>query len=199
MTVKEFVDVGRTNKAAERQVKAIEGGQNSTVAAVQHDRRQKQQKLQRKRSDAQRPSAAGQLCRFCGRHFPHHGGTESCPAFNTLCQQCSKIGHFETVCKSAAKPRVQSSSQPSQQFTPSAPSNSQSTKSTGCCRQVHQVHNDSEDDDYDRLNPDSMSKHDQPTMSLKVNNHSLRFLVNSGGSINVIDEPALATLKRSRR
>ena len=38
MTLKERVDVGRSDEAAERQVKTIEGGQNSTVAAVQYDR-----------------------------------------------------------------------------------------------------------------------------------------------------------------
>ena len=43
MTLKELVDVRRSNESAERQVKAIEGGQKSTVAAVQYDRGQKQQ------------------------------------------------------------------------------------------------------------------------------------------------------------
>ena len=80
----------------------------------------------------------------------------------------------------------------------STPPNPESTKSTGRrrqVRQVRQVRNDSEDDDYDQpdehllvINSDPMSKRDQPTVTVKVNNHSMRFLVDSGAFINVIDE-----------
>ncbi|GFN97814.1 hypothetical protein PoB_002432000 [Plakobranchus ocellatus] len=46
-----------------------------------------------------------QKCRNCRGSWPHVGGQNKCPAFNTTYRNCSKLHHFASVCKSApAKP-----------------------------------------------------------------------------------------------
>ena len=62
-----IIDVGRFNEAAERQVKAIEGGRGSIVAAVQRDSRQRRQSHRDGRRG--KPCTTDQLCRFRGRQY----------------------------------------------------------------------------------------------------------------------------------
>ena len=41
-------------------------------------------------------------CLFCGGPY-HRGGRVYCPAKNKVCNLCSKVGHFQNVCKSVLR------------------------------------------------------------------------------------------------
>ena len=40
-------------------------------------------------------------CMNCGGVFPHRGGFSACPAFNSECGNCGRIGHFGSLCRSS--------------------------------------------------------------------------------------------------
>ena len=54
------------------------------------------------------PSRSGSSnikCRNCGGSYPHAGGKTCCPAYQKECNNCGKLGHFKSVCRSEPKPK----------------------------------------------------------------------------------------------
>ncbi len=48
-------------------------------------------------------------CRGCGQAEHPEGRRTSCPAFESLCSNCGKVGHYHTICRQKPKPRNPSS------------------------------------------------------------------------------------------
>ena len=44
-------------------------------------------------------------CPGCGSG-PHQGGCQSCPAYQVICHNCHKNGHFARVCRSRRQPQI---------------------------------------------------------------------------------------------
>ena len=99
-------------------------------------------------------------CFSCGEQFPHKLGKKGCPAFNHKCSKCDGWGHLEKRCK-------------------------EEKKSQGSLKYVDEA-SDSSDSDYVSMTYMSNSK--KATILVKVNNVSVNFHVDSGSSVNIVNE-----------
>ena len=208
LTFTQLMDIARAMETAERQVRAIENGPGETreaVAAVHNDRAQQPRhqppppspppSSRRPRDGNMRSSPAGQTCRNCGGSYPHAGGRESCPALGKSCNFCSKPNHFSQVCRS----RQASQRPPPTPSTRAQPPNEQTRR-----RRVRQIQQDHEDDDSyaavgaaandatyqgdDFVFSVDDHKPKQPTATVKVNGTFVRFIVDTGASVNIMEE-----------
>ena len=105
------------------------------------------------------------MCRQCGRLWPHEG---DCPAKGKECMKCHHMNHFASECRTRqpnGRPRYYSE-------------NSRNNYN----QQINQLEAANE-------NLFTFEDHDgKPTVSIQVNNQNIRFLVDSGTRLNVIDE-----------
>ena len=153
------------------------------VGAV-HSHDNKQQKpWQRINFDSSKRNASSkQTCRNCGRSYPYAGGRESCPAFGKNCRACSKPNHFATCCRS----KKQQKDKPSQNQT--------TTTYRPRQKNIREVHDETADNtssdnsnDY-ALTISNKMKDKQPRTKIKINGVYFSFLIDTGASINLIDE-----------
>ncbi|XP_053381714.1 uncharacterized protein LOC128549223 [Mercenaria mercenaria] len=101
-------------------------------------------------------------CRNCGFEYPHK---TKCPAQAKECLYCHKKKHFESVCRSK----------------------------TMKSRKTHNLNDYSSSDDSDQsdnyafgLTVNAMSR--RPYVSALVNGHNVKFLIDTGSSVNVLDQ-----------
>ena len=207
-TLKQLLDKARSMEAAERQVKTIESGTtvaSSSVAAVRVQQPRRQQPTQSYRRHAYNDNtraddAPTQTCRNCGGPYPHAGGRESCdscPAFGKSCNFCSKPNHFSKVCRS----RQASQQAPTTPSTRAPPPKAQARP-----RRVRHIQQDPEHDESHAVSPDAVNhgddlvfsigdqKHKQPTATVKVNGTFIRFIIDTGASVNIIEESVFSKL-----
>ncbi len=114
-------------------------------------------------------------CINCGGNFPHKF---SCPAKGQKCYYCQKLNHFETVCRQKrTKERV---------------------------REVHEGacggQSESSNDEYCYSVRRESEK--TPKSTVLINNKPVKLLVDTGASVNILDEAAyksVGTPKLTRR
>jgi hypothetical protein len=103
-----------------------------------------------------------QTCRNCGNAWPHQGGQGNCPARGAVCSHCHKLGHYERTCLSKND------------------------------RRVNCLENDYEEDHYESVYSIKSTQQGQrgslPFRTVDINNHSIRALVDTGSSVNTINE-----------
>ena len=76
--------------------------QESTIEALKGARQQKgYNRLPSAQSNQPPSQRAKKSCGRCGRPGPH--SQAQCPARESTCHKCSKLGHFKSVCRSAPK------------------------------------------------------------------------------------------------
>ena len=112
-----------------------------------------------------------QTCRNCGGEWPHT--KTACPAQGKTCRACGKLNHFAKQCHS--KKRSDNQGAPVKPLTVTSNSNSESEQ------------------DYCYTVSHGEKKH--PKVNIFVNGINMRFLVDTGLSINVIGYETLQKLK----
>jgi len=215
LTLYQLIDIGRAMEMSERQLRSIENGtsrltttDSQPVAAIRHaaGRTRRQPPTQRQQSAT---------CRYCGGHFPHPGGRSACPAYGSTCHQCSKTGHFSRVCRSQPTNQPAGSSSrhqnrgrfPSRQLQhqpADQPREQRSNHHRPVHRSIRQVtesqpdqnlaDEDSEDSGEYLFHVNHQSSK-QPQVTVKVNNDNLNFVIDSGASVNILDESSFSKLR----
>jgi len=193
LTLQQLVDIGRAMETSERQIKSIEGAtsrlclhnDNPTVAAVhQTDNRRRQHS-----STSRHPTATSsrQICRHCGKNFPHSGGRTSCPAYGSRCNACHKFNHYAKMCQSSNQNNADftsSTRQPTYQPSHrSQPSRSRHPVHLVTSDDVEQQHNsDSDEDDQGKyvfhVNYQT-PKQLRPHVKVKVNDSEIPYALSS--------------------
>ena len=121
-------------------------------------------------------------CRNCGRPWPHTNAP--CPARGKQCNSCGKPNHFAKFCRSTKVPS-----------TSSAPTKRNSQHHT--VRQVQSDCNSSASDDEEYLFTVSSKDRKTPKACVKIENITVEMVVDTGASIDIIDEPTFAVLQKS--
>ena len=115
------------------------------------------------------------MFRQCGRLWPHEG---VCPAKGKECMKYHRMDHFASEC------RTKQPSGRSRYYS----ENSRNNRPNNYNQQINQLEAANE-------NLFTFEDHDgKPTVSIHVNNQSIRFLVDSGTRLNVIDEATFEKL-----
>ena len=136
-------------------------------------------------------------CGHCGGPYPHDGGREKCPAYNSTCRSCGITGHWEKNCRSG-KPQAHS------------PANRSRGRGRGYRtrgnrgRRIHSIEvSDAGDNQFTSYHAEeeafiftlrSPNHNDQPMFLVKINGTPIKMLGDSGAPVNIIDEPALYNL-----
>ena len=192
LTLSALLAEGRSFEVSEKQAKGIEKSLaairideklpteiDDRVNAIQHQQRQRQQPPYARRETVKRK------CYYCGLDYPHKNNT-SCPAYGKECSFCHKMNHFAKVCKSSQNrdqnkfPRQPRSSR---QF------NNSSINTVNRQHTNDESNSSSEDEYIYTVNTSSaVTSKDNLTAKLKINRTNFQALIDTGASINIIDE-----------
>ena len=185
-TLKELLDAGRAEERSQAQAKTVEKQQsfqdiNAITSARDKDNpsRRDTKKFQNQR---QSPSntryqqhhsknlGQPETCRNCGGVYPH---IKDCPAKGKECHSCKKIGHFSKVCRSSNKPKP-------------------------ARNRLHNVSNAPIDDpDYIFTLTNNTSNTSQPPQcEVLIETQPVNVIIDSGASVNIIDEHTFKLLAR---
>ncbi|XP_022810383.1 uncharacterized protein LOC111347399 [Stylophora pistillata] len=115
------------------------------------------------------PSGINKECYFCGGAFPHAGGKEKCPAWGKRCTTCGKLNHFAKCCRSKRK------------------------GNKSIVKTVHQeVHSGSSDAEslcvIEEVGAVESNPKPRPVRNIKIENREAKVLIDTGASVNVMDE-----------
>ena len=113
-----------------------------------------------------KPKEADKLCFSCGGSWPHPKGRRSCPAYGLDCRKCGTKNHFARVCKNKKKVRTI----------------------------VESTDSDTDDDSY-RVSSVKSSKKYRSHVTVKVGNHPVRFQIDSGADVNIMDAKTFSHIK----
>ena len=125
-------------------------------------------------------------CRNCGGPWPHNNNI--CPANGKSCLNCGKANHFAKVCRSA---------------TTKVRFNRNTRKSMKKYSKVHHVastpassESSSEDEFIFTLKPTCQHK-TTPHVQISVNHTPIKMVIDTGASVDIIDELAFNTLQKN--
>ena len=134
------------------------------------------------------PSAA--KCYNCGNSWPHLNAP--CPARGKQCKSCNRHGHFAKVCRSTQQ----------QQRSRSFHRERKHIRNLDCRRSPSTSTSESDDHLYsvhcEHNKPTEMPKIHRVTLpqaKIKINNVNFPFMIDTGASINVMDENAFSKLQ----
>ncbi len=127
-------------------------------------------------------------CYNCGGHWPHEAGLNSYPAFGKECRNCLKKGHFASVCRSVKRGGRRNTGKP--------------FRKDGITHAIHTVQSDSSQDEeieqIAALSKDQHRKWQSPTTEVLVDGSPLSVLIDSGASVNIIDEKSFEQLGQKK-
>ena len=104
-------------------------------------------------------------CRNCGGHFPHK---QVCPAKDKNCKACGKRGHFARVCRTN-------------------PQKSKHVNAVARSPDENKLNVDGTEE-YEYVYTVNKSPNCQPTCSVEIEGQRINMMIDSGASVNLIDE-----------
>ena len=151
------------------------------------------QHSKRKPAQAKIPTKS-QHCFRCGYSRPHNNG--KCPAEGQKCNNCSKYKHFASVCNSKDKIREQFNQDSHAIWndirSPHSNNNSncssdESSDSDENAFTINEVQNQ----------PNTRKKQHLFNANLKIGKSTIPFQIDSGSSVNIIDETTFQRIKKN--
>ena len=134
-------------------------------------------------NDRRRTRTVANMCRNCGGEWPHTNNP--CPAKNKECRKCKKLNHFARVCRSGPK---ESPGQSTAKLSQSRGNNVRPVNTSD----LKETSSESSDSEYCYAVNTKQSK--SPITKLTINNQKVTFTVDTGSTINIIDENTFNTL-----
>lgn len=162
-SLQEALDYARAQELSDKQAKRIEMEQQSRRNNTEEEL--KRVFLGRQKS----PTGINKECYFCGGAFPHAGGKEKCPAWGKKCTTCGKLNHFAKCCRSKRKVNKSIVKTVRQEVQ----SDSSDAESLCGIEEVGAVESNTKP---------------RPVRSIKIENHEVKVLIDTGASVNVMDE-----------
>ena len=165
MTLKDLLVAGKQMDTCDFQVADTE------------DKKRVTSEINALRKNARQPRAKNKsTCRNCGGEWPHDNG--NCPAKGKECRNCGKLNHFAKHCRSSKpdKPEMKHNYKSCDNIRPvdisdnTSDSSISSESSSSYCYAVH------------------IKEKKNPITKIKINKHHVKFTVDTGSTINVIDQ-----------
>ena len=137
-------------------------------------------------------------CYTCGLSFPHKG--KPCPAKQAICSNCGMRGHFAKLCR---KPKS-APPKPHHSWTPrhnQKHANFHAKKGFRKIQNARQISNSPEndssssDDEY-AYALDKKRTHSTHKTFLRLNDSNVKFLIDTGATVDVIDNPTFQSLQK---
>ena len=125
---------------------------------------------------SQREKRPSSTCGLCGGQWPHRNAP--CPAQGKTCRKCGKMNHFARVCRSKPKPNNQRPPQSAHTVNMEEP----------CSGPEEYLF---------PLTPPSDGKKTL-TVTLKLNDLPVKMMVDTGASIDIIDESTYEMMQKSK-
>ena len=179
LSLDKLLQFAKTLELTDSQNKAVRRTSQTTTVNHVNDSRQRGKQLPNRPKQKRIPPDE-RSCFNCGAKWPHEGGQTQCPARGSRCSICHKTNHFAKCCKS------NDSGNPVH-----APAH-RSTKRRD--QHINHVQTD-KDLEYVYTLSDASPEAKLPHTSVKVENAHLTMMLDTGSSINVIDERTFATLR----
>ncbi|XP_021352181.1 uncharacterized protein K02A2.6-like [Mizuhopecten yessoensis] len=197
-----IIILGRTLELSDVQATAMERDQSASVNAVGRAQsehkpfKRKQHRSSNFKRGTSKQGESDKKCMKCGGSCPHHG---DCPPKGQTCHSCGKSNHYMKMCRS----RVNKPTHKGQNRNVKAV---QQDTGHGQSVSYDARYQDGETDDDDRYCygiKETLTNSEQvrfvneaPNFTLKVNNRPLRVLLDSGSSVNILDETAYECMGR---
>ena len=162
-SLQEALDYARAQELSDKQVKRIELEQQSKGNITEEE-------LNRISLGRQNNSTGVKKeYYFCGGTFPHLGGKKKCPAWGKKCTTCGKMNHFAKCCMHKGK------------------------VNKGIVKTVRQeVLSDSSDVEslcgIEEVGAVESKQNSRPVRSIKIENCEVQVLIDTGATVNVMDE-----------
>jgi hypothetical protein len=224
LTLKALIDLGRSMELTEQQTQLIESGPHQTGNSEADSRDQTVAQVRNRAGDRRahvnaRKQPPATLCRNCGKSYPHEGGPSNCPAWGTQCRSCGRYNHWSEQCRSTQKTYGQPDQQRHNFTTSRGRGRGSGQRISGFQRQrVNQVgtyRGDTVADypDYNQCRDESDCSDDEgdgtayvftvrnskqrnsPTVKLSIQGTLIPFMIDTGASVNIIDEGTFSKLK----
>ena len=137
-------------------------------------------------------------CYNCGNSWPHVNAP--CPARGKQCNNCNRLGHFAKVCRSTKQTNYRRRDR-------------KHVRNIDYQQQRRSETSSSESDEYlysvqsEQTAPSKPTKSENPEVNrltlpqarIKINNVNFLFMIDTGASINVIDENAFSRLQNNTK
>ena len=143
-----------------------------------------------------------QKCHQCGYAWPHQN--KPCPVRGQTCGKCGKTGHFAKVCKSRTNSAHENRRPQTTQNKPNGPRQGQKP-------QIRQVQQDTTSKDTPKSQDSSNSEddfifmcdnnanHKMPHVKVKINNTTIKMVLDTGASINILDETTFHAFQKIQK
>lgn len=179
LTLNTLLSEARALENSEQQAKGIEERLASTTIADE--------------TNYVSPAGKSQQCRNCGLSWPHF--ESPCPAKGQTCRKCKKANHYAQVCRSSAQ-------MPNQPF-----------RKLGVERQYDNKHKPQKiqqvaPEDISSKSSSSEDEHlytcqesttfKMPSTKVKINNAHFKMVIDTGASINIIDQTTFALINKTK-
>ena len=139
------------------------------------------------------------MCGRCGA--VGHGGNECRRSKNATCNTCGKIGHFQRMCKYKQSSNHRGGQTSSHHRQPPANRTrsgvNQVTEDTSFeTYETNDIQNQSNesDNEYKDFTVHKIGEQNLPFLEITINNHAISALIDSGSSVNILDEKAFNLL-----
>ena len=171
MTLKDLLIAGRQIEMS-----------NFQVADIEQKQFERQELHALRKNTRQQPSKG--TCRNCGGEWPHEKG--NCPARGKECRKCGKLNHFARQCRS---------SKPDNEVPNQYPeSNRRGNKIRPVVGPPDNQSESSSSDESSYCYAVKTTAKNNPTTKVTINKHQVKFTVDTGSTINVIDQSTFKQL-----
>ena len=181
MDLTHLLTLARAMELSDRQATEIEKSERENANAIMKRRtpshRRNKRHFMETAKGTNKQQYKNQTCRNCGGEYPHKD--RQCPAKGRQCNFCKKKNHFAKVCRSRLKTESKVNQVESQQDRSSTSENSDEEYTFGLRTR----------DKVNSLKPK------QPHTMVEVDGTKIEVLIDTGSSINVMDEHTFAKLK----
>lgn len=177
MSLNDLLKLARSMEISNRQASEIEKADRSTndVNAIRKRRNATKFLEKKHKTQHHKDARPNDKCYFCGVLYPHRNGRF--PARGKTCNSCHKPDHFASVCQSKNKPHVPS----------------KSIKQLDKAAKYSDSESESEEYVFGLGQINSVFK--QPQIKVEINGIPVTVLVDTGSSINAIDEKTFEKIR----